>query len=151
MSRLCQYGQCRGVVVQHFQGARARPSMRFLLSLIEPWPRFALPRPHEYRRCARRRRTMLCQDSTWGLCRAARRWRLFEAKRCELRNGNAAYPLKLPASSAASHIAGDTTTAVAAAAAMVPSAATAPTDGQMEGKDGRSPVKGKAFFPLPQK
>ena len=34
---------------------------------------------------------------------------------------------------------------------MVPSAATAPTDGQMEGKDGRSPVKGKAFFPVPQK
>ena len=55
---------------------------------------------------------------------------------------------------AASHIAGDTTTAVAvtaAGAAMVPSAATAPTDGQMEGKDGRSPVKGKAFFPVPQK
>ena len=24
--------------------------------------------------------TTLCQDSTWGLCRAARRWRLFEAE-----------------------------------------------------------------------
>ena len=34
---------------------------------------------------------------------------------------------------------------------MVPSAATAPMDGRMEGKNGRSPVKGKAFFPVPQK
>ena len=70
--------------------------MRFLLSLIKPRPRFALPRHGLCNAAAATARaseaTTLCQDSTWGLCRAARLWRLFQA---ELQGTVTLHPVKL--------------------------------------------------------
>ena len=103
--------------------------MRFLLSLIEPRPRFALPRHAGL--CERAfEATTLCQDSTWGLCRAARLRRLFQA---ELQGTvTLHHPVKLVAATRSDII-----------------RLLLHKQARMEGRteERSSPVKGKAFFP----